>query len=97
VLLDTAVTEELLLEGYAREVVSRLQNLRKDSGFQVTDRVQISYNSQGDVARAITMFKDYITGETLGVSLDPVSTVSAQHQVATEVDGHALVLGLVKA
>jgi isoleucyl-tRNA synthetase len=97
VLLDTAVTEDLLLEGYAREVVSRVQNLRKDSGLQVTDRVQISYNGQGDVTKAITMFKDYITGETLGVSLDLVSQVSSQHQVATDIDGHALVLGLVKA
>ena len=97
ILLDTTVTEELLLEGYAREIVSRVQNLRKDSGLQVTDRIQISFKGDDDVKKAITMFNGYITGETLGNSLDAVTEVSAPHQVTTDINGHTLILGLVKA
>ena len=97
ILLDTTVTEELLLEGYAREIVSRVQNLRKDSGLQVTDRIQISFKGDDDVKKAITMFNGYITGETLGNSLDAVTEVSSPHQVTTDINGHTLILGLVKA
>ncbi|MEI6397632.1 MAG: DUF5915 domain-containing protein, partial [Pseudomonadota bacterium] len=97
ILLDTTVTEELLLEGYAREIVSRVQNLRKDSGLQVTDRIQISFKGDDDVKKAITMFNGYITGETLGNSLDAVTDVSSPHQVTTDINGHTLILGLVKA
>ncbi len=97
ILLDTTVTEELLLEGYAREIVSRVQNLRKDSGLQVTDRIQISFKGDDDVKKAITMFNGYITGETLGNSLDAVNEVSSPHQVTTDINGHTLILGLVKA
>ena len=95
-MLDTTLTDELILEGYAREIVSRLQNLRKDSGLEVTDRVHISYAGDDALKNAAEMFKDYITGETLGMSLVAVTKVSSNHQITTDIDGHGLTLGLVK-
>ena len=97
VLLDTKVTEDLLLEGYAREVVSRIQNLRKESGLQVTDKIHIQVTCDEGVKKAITAHKAYIMGETLGVSQDFVSDVTVSHKVATDIDGVNIVIGLVKA
>ena len=97
VLLDTKVTEELLLEGYAREAVSRIQNLRKDSLLNVTDRIQLTFVCDGEIKKAITLHKDYVMGETLGDSVEFVHTISAAHQVETDIDGKTLCLGLVKS
>jgi isoleucyl-tRNA synthetase len=96
VLLDTKVNQELIYEGYAREVVSRLQNLRKDSGLNVTDRIKITVDCDDDLRAAIAAHKGYINGETLGTTLDFVSVVDTKHQVQSDVDGKKLHLGLVK-
>ncbi len=97
VLLDTKVTEELLLEGYAREVISRIQNLRKDSGLLVTDRIHLTVTCEDDVKRAITVHKSYIMAETLGLTQEFVLEVTATNKVVSDIDGAAVVIGLVKA
>ena len=81
VLLDTTVSEELLLEGYAREVVSRIQNLRKDSGLNVTDRIKLSFTCDGKIKNAITAHENYIVQETLGLGITFVGALSAAHRV----------------
>jgi len=69
VVLDTKITPELLAEGHARELVSRIQNLRKQAGFDVTDKIAL-YIRGGDLtARALALFGDHIRSETLAVSL----------------------------
>ncbi|HYM33801.1 MAG TPA: DUF5915 domain-containing protein, partial [Steroidobacteraceae bacterium] len=66
VALDTHITNELRGEGLAREFVNRIQNLRKDSGFEVTDRITIALGSAPDLLRnAISAHEDYIKQETL--------------------------------
>ena len=71
VVLDSKVTPELVAEGHARELVSRIQNLRKQSGFDVTDKIAI-YIKGGDLtARAFDLFGDHIKSETLAVSVAP--------------------------
>lgn len=65
VALDIEITEELAQEGIAREVVNRLQNARKDAGFEVTDRVVISYCGSETVTRGISAFSHYIAEEVL--------------------------------
>jgi isoleucyl-tRNA synthetase len=66
VALDITISEELKLEGIARELVNRIQNLRKDSGFNVTDRIHITLQNQPDLAQAVQTFGDYIKAEVLG-------------------------------
>jgi isoleucyl-tRNA synthetase len=96
VLLDTKVSQELLHEGYAREVVSRLQNLRKESGLNVTDRIKITVACDGDLRQAIADHAAYINGETLGAALDFVTAITVRHQTQSDIDGKQLHLGLVK-
>lgn len=67
VALDTVVTRELLLEGYARDLVRGIQNLRKESGLEVTDRIRLSLDGDAELKEAATMFGDFIAGETLAV------------------------------
>ena len=66
VALDITITEELRLEGIARELVNRIQNLRKDSGFEVTDRISITLQKQPDLEAAVGTYGSYIMSEVLG-------------------------------
>ena len=65
VALDVTITEELRQEGIAREIVNRIQNLRKDSGFEVTDRISIHVQSEISLDEAIKNNEKYIKDETL--------------------------------
>jgi len=78
VLLDTRLTEDLILEGLAREVVNRIQNFRKDSGLQVSDRIHIEVQASGELERAVVRFKEYIAQETLGQSLEVRGELQSQ-------------------
>ena len=69
--LATELTPELVAEGFAREFVSRIQNLRKERGFEVTDRIAVSYCAPADAEQAIALFRDYIAGEVLATKLSP--------------------------
>jgi isoleucyl-tRNA synthetase len=71
VLLDTQLTEELVREGLAREVINRVQRLRKDSGLNVSDRIELFYESSGSLAQSVESFRDYICEETLAVAVRP--------------------------
>jgi isoleucyl-tRNA synthetase len=70
VALDTTLTEDLLREGLAREVVRRVQSLRKDADFELNDRITLRYQASDKLAQAIKQFADYISGETLSESLE---------------------------
>ena len=72
VILDTEITEDLKDEGYAREFISKIQNLRKDSGFEVTDRINISYEADSDLAKSLDKFGEEIKKETLADKLEQV-------------------------
>ncbi|MBQ9325765.1 MAG: isoleucine--tRNA ligase [Clostridia bacterium] len=70
VVLDTNLTNELIQEGYVREVISKLQTMRKDAGFDVTDRIDVRVETGETLASAIASSKDWIMKATLTVSLD---------------------------
>lgn len=70
VALDTELDEALEREGLAREFVSRLQKLRKDSGFNVSDRIHVEYSTDDDTALAIESMRSYIGMETLAEALE---------------------------
>lgn len=65
VALDTEITEQLLSEGIAREFVNRIQNMRKDAGYNVTDRIKIAYDGDEKLNNALADFHNYVAAETL--------------------------------
>ena len=75
VALDVQITDELINEGIARDFVNRIQNLRKEYGFNVTDRINIRIISNDKINRAINNNLNYICSETLAESLDIVSSI----------------------
>jgi isoleucyl-tRNA synthetase len=77
VALDVTVTEALRREGIARELVNRIQNLRKDSGFDVTDKITITMQRHPMLADAVSDFKDFIALQTLAVALELADDVPA--------------------
>lgn len=70
VALDITITDELRYEGIARELVNRIQNIRKESDFDVTDKVNILIEKQPAIADAVEKFGDYISAQTLAESID---------------------------
>jgi isoleucyl-tRNA synthetase len=69
VAIDTRLTDELIQEGLVRDLVRHIQNMRKDSGFNVDDRITIEYATSGKLSEAIQSWSDYIRQETLANSL----------------------------
>ena len=70
VALDVEVTPELRREGLSRELVNRIQNLRKSSGFEVTDRIHtMVYSSDGALSDALEVYGDYVKSQTLSLSI----------------------------
>jgi len=70
VALDVTITEELQKEGIARELVNRIQNLRKDSGFELTDRIVVQFQKDEQIINAINKNLEYIKTETLTDKLE---------------------------
>ncbi len=70
VALDVTLTDELRQEGVARELVNRLQNLRKDSGLEVQDKIRVTLGQQPELEAAVQSFGDYIREEVQALSLD---------------------------
>lgn len=75
VALEVTLTDELRREGIARELVNRIQNLRKSSGFEITDKINITISKNPQTNDAVTEYKDYICNQVLGTGLTLVDTV----------------------
>ena len=82
VALDVTISDELKKEGVARELVNRIQNLRKDSGFEVTDRIHIQLQDEPAIAQTVAANADYIKAETLADTLEIVPTLSEGLEIA---------------
>ncbi|PID90463.1 MAG: isoleucine--tRNA ligase [Bacteroidetes bacterium] len=90
--LDVTITPELRAEGIAREVVNRVQNLRKETGLEVTDRIRLWVNdpdgAEALAAKAVAQSKDYIQGQTLASALSIVEQLpSDSKQIDIEIEG----------
>lgn len=75
VALDVTITEALKEEGIARELVNRIQNLRKDSGFEVTDRITVQLQKDDQITQAVKTNLEYIKTETLTNSLEIIDSL----------------------
>jgi isoleucyl-tRNA synthetase len=93
VALDLAVTPELRLEGLARELVRAVQDLRKDAGLRVSDRIELAVEASGEVAEAVEAHGDYLRAETLAVALHD-SRQGEGAEATVELDGTPLRLWL---
>ena len=98
VAIDTELTPELKAEGFARELVHRVQNLRRDAGFDIADRI-ITYVAGADAATlAVLATHDaYVRAETLSERIAQEAPPASAHSEAQDVDGVALTLGVAKA
>ena len=82
VALDVTITEELRKEGIARELVNRIQNLRKDSGFEVTDRIDVLLQKDDNIVTAINTNISYIKAETLTEELEIIERIDNGIEIA---------------
>jgi isoleucyl-tRNA synthetase len=92
IILDTSLNQDLLDEGCAREFVSRIQQLRKSNGYEVMDRIDISYSSDDAMDRAIEIYTDFIKTETLADTI----TVKAGVGEMFNLNGHDTWIELAK-
>ena len=94
VTLDVTVTEELRREGIARELVNRIQNIRKSSGLEITDKIKITLSKNQQTDDAVNEYKDYICNQVLGTSL----TLTDEVENGTELnfDDFSLYVSVVK-
>lgn len=86
VALDFTITDDLKDEGIAREFVNRIQNLRKDSGLDVTDKIALQIENHSEIERAIKNNLDYICAETLAGSLELVPELTGDSAKEVEVE-----------
>lgn len=93
VALDTQLDEELVSEGIAREFVNRVQDIRKKSGFEVTDRITIEFESDEKIKLAIDKTTDYIKNETLA---DSVTFINELNETEIDLDGVQIKIKVIK-
>ncbi|HPM09500.1 MAG TPA: isoleucine--tRNA ligase [Paludibacter sp.] len=84
VALDITVTDDLLREGIARELVNRIQNLRKSSGFEITDKIRIEIVKHDAINGAVENFGEYIASQTLASSIQLVDSIDAPVELDLE-------------
>ena len=91
--LETALTPELVAEGLAREFVSHVQAMRKDADFEVTQRISLEVEADGEMKAALEAHLDYVKNETLTTGF----SFSANDAEAVELNGHSTRIKVAKA
>ncbi len=94
--LDTRITEELKLEGLARDLVREIQELRKQSGFNVEDRIRLFYEGDGVLAQALERWREYIAAETLAIAVARGAPPDDASRKDLRIEGHGLTVSLVR-
>lgn len=97
VALDITLTEELKEEGIARELVNRIQNLRKDSGLDVTDKINLYIQKHDAIINAVDNFSDYIGGQTLAKTVELVDELNGVNAKEFDIEGVNTIIHLEKA
>ena len=81
VALEVELTDELRREGMARELINRIQNLRKDCGLEITDRVNVTVSPADGVEEALSSFADYVKGQVLADSVSVADNDGAEADI----------------
>ena len=87
VALDVTVTPELKNEGMARELINRIQNIRKGNDFEITDKVRVELSDEDEIKDAVNAFRDYISAQVLADEIIIVPSLDGQDCVDLEIDG----------
>ena len=95
VALDVTVTDELRNEGLARELINRIQNIRKESDFAITDRVKVTLSDIPEVAACMAEYKDYIASQVLADSITLAADVPAPAK-ELDIDGMKVYANVVR-
>ena len=96
VALDITLTDELRREGVARELINRIQNIRKESGFEVTDKISVEIEAKEIVAGAIEQFASYIASQTLAVEVKTSAEPAGSVVVDSDVDEEPLKIAVTR-
>ena len=96
VALDITVTDELRAEGVARELINRIQNIRKDADFAVTDKIRVEIESKELVASALAHYADYIASQTLAVEVKGAAAPAGAVVTDSDIDGEPLRIGVTR-
>jgi len=92
IILNTELSEELIMEGIARETVSKVQNLRKNKNFDIVDRINIYYYGDEEFVKALNQYMDYIKNETLAVEIISKENLTDKF----DLNGHEVYLDVEK-
>ena len=91
------MTEELRREGIAREIVNRIQNIRKDNDFDITDRIKVVISKNENSDAAITEYTDYISKQVLADSLIICDNVAGDDTTQLDMDDYTLTVKVTKS
>ena len=97
VALDTELNNNLIAEGLAREFINRIQNMRKDAGFEVTDKIKIKFNGSDQIISAVNSFKEYISNETLAENIISVKSFNGSIKQDWDIGEYQCSIQIVKA
>ena len=95
--LDITVTESLKREGIAREIVNRIQNIRKDKDFDITDRIKVEISSNANSDAAIDEYNEYISKQVLADELKIADTSNATDKIELDMDDYKLFVIVTKS
>ncbi len=95
--LNTTLTEALVLEGLAREVVRRIQTMRRDADFEISDRIQVTYQGSEKLVEAFKAHESYIAGETLADSVVEAAPTDGTFSQEFTIDEEPLTLGVMRS
>ena len=93
--LDIELTDELIEEGIARELINRIQNLRKSSGLEITDRIKIELEDRAEIHNAVLHCGEYIQSQVLATAINLQPSVAGEQQL--EMDGYNVNIIITKA
>jgi isoleucyl-tRNA synthetase len=94
--VDTVITEELKTEGLARDIVRRIQNQRKEAGFDIADQIETYYEAGSRLAEVFITHMEYIASETLSTTIRKAEAPEGAYVEDYKIDGESLRLGLIR-
>jgi isoleucyl-tRNA synthetase len=94
--LKTDLTPELIKEGLAREFVRRVQDQRKQAGFEIADRIHLYAQASVQLAQALEVHREYIMGETLSLKFEQAAAPAGSSIAEFEFDGERVKVGLIR-
>jgi len=95
--LVTTMNDDLVYEGLVREFIRRIQESRKQAGFEISDRILLSYSASEKLEKAIEQYHDYVKNETLAIQMDSENHPSTLPNASDEFDGEQVTIWLERA